>query len=131
MNRLFIVILSFILFGIIVSCLNKNINEIKEPFTYDYKDLSALNNCIVNDITPHSGASAPIIGSCIDSYGPNGTISPNDYDKMERCVDKPIPQIGTTASTHNADMNTNLGALINNRSAKLKNLAQCDCSATQ
>ena len=124
-NRLFMVIMSFILFCIIVYCLN---NNLKESFTYDYKDLSALNNCIVNDTTSHSGASGPISGSCIDSYGPNGSVSPNDYDKMERCIDKPIPQIGTTASTHEADMNTNLGALINNRSAKLRNQAQYDCT---
>lgn len=122
-NRLFMVIWSFILFGIVVIGLKYWGAPILEPLD----GMTNPNECVVPATDNCGGAGAPIHGTCMDSYGPNGTISANDQDSLSRCVDKPIPHIGTTASTHQVDMTTNVCSLINTRHSSLLHAAQWEC----
>lgn len=129
-NTLFIVLLALMGFGLIVYILNSSckLSMITEPFLYSVSDIAELNNCTNNSSTDSvTHAKGPFTGSCLDSYGPNGDISPNDTDKFNRCVDTPQPSIGNTGSTYNRDITTSLHTKIHNMYASINNTAATHC----
>ena len=129
-NTLFIVLSALMGFGLIVYILNSSckLSMITEPFLYSVSDIAELNNCTNNSSTDSvTHANGPLPGSCSDSYGPNGVISPNDTDKLNRCVDTPQPSIGNTGSTYNRDITTSLHTKIHNMYASINNTAATHC----
>ena len=129
-NTLFVVLLALMGFGLIVYILNSSckLSMITEPFLYSVSDIAELNNCTSTSLSDSMNyASGPLPGSCSDSYGPNGVISPNDTDKLNRCVDTPQPSIGNTGSTYGKDITTSLHAKIHNMYQRINNNAATHC----
>ena len=120
-NKINLVLLSLLIFILYIICVNKNDN-FKEGATFgsidDIIDCTSLSS---SNITCGANNYQPISGTCIDSYGPYGNISVNDKDKLDRCVDKPIPSYSTPHSSQDNEISTSTCTAINLVSSALSN----------
>lgn len=122
-NKINLVLLSLLIFILYILHTNQN-NYFKEGATFgSVEDIINCRNVSSPDISCGSKSYTPVSGTCIDSYGPYGNIAINDQDKLDRCVDKPIPSVETPHASHPNEIGTTTCTAITHRSTVLKNNA--------